>query len=193
MRATCGSSSSRPGPAGLGLQAFNAFGPTVALASGQAAVFFRAAIMSKDGDWVVRESAAACHRVLSVLESRGARYRPASPVDVHWLSGGWSSHFEFFDERRRRIRCDFVCRPRVSAATIEGLFVLALTAEADDLQQRDHRRVERITKAAARYLDACRAMRVEDLPLREAHTRLCEAAEHYLPARPLEDTDADAE
>ena len=104
MRATCGSSSSRPGPAGLGLRpsncrsytrsrveniyfeltkAFNAFGPTVALASGQAAVFFRAAIMSKDGDWVVRESAAACDRGLSVLESRGARYRLASPLDVH--------------------------------------------------------------------------------------------------------------
>ena len=48
-------------------EAFNAHGPTAALASGQAVVFYRIAIMSKDGDWIIRESVDACDRVLSVL------------------------------------------------------------------------------------------------------------------------------
>jgi hypothetical protein len=37
-------------------EAFNEAEPTAALASGQAVVFYRIAIMSKDGDWVIRES-----------------------------------------------------------------------------------------------------------------------------------------
>lgn len=40
-----------------------------------------------------------------------------------WLAGGWSSHFEFFDEKGRRVRCDFFSRPpRVSPAAIDRLF-----------------------------------------------------------------------
>lgn len=105
-------------------EAFNAHGPTVALASGQAVVFYRIAIMSKDGDWVIRETTQACERVLAELERRGAYYRPGAPLDVRWLAGGWSSHFEFFDERRRRVRCDFVSRPpRVDLAAVDALFV----------------------------------------------------------------------
>ena len=105
-------------------EAFNATAPTVALASGQAVVYYRVAIMSKDGDWIICETREACAMVLEELEARGARYRPAAPLDVRWLSGGWSSHFEFFDERRRRVRCDFVSRPpRMSQAAIAALFV----------------------------------------------------------------------
>jgi len=104
-------------------EAFNQDAPTVALASGQAVVFYRIAIMSKDGDWVIREAPDACERVLRELERRGARYRIGAPLDVRWLKGGWSSHFEFFDERRRRVRCDFVSRPpRVSPASLAALF-----------------------------------------------------------------------
>ena len=102
---------------------FNAVGPTVLLASGQAVVYHRIAIMSKDGDWVVRETTDACRRVLEVLGRKGARYRPSAPLDARWLAGGWSSHFEFFDERQRRIRCDFFSRPpRLAGAVIDGLF-----------------------------------------------------------------------
>jgi hypothetical protein len=105
-------------------EAFNATGPTVALASGQAVVYYRIAIMSKDGDWIIRETREACAIVFDELEARGARYRPAAPLDVRWLAGGWSSHFEFFDARQRRVRCDFVSRPpRVSQAAIDALFV----------------------------------------------------------------------
>lgn len=102
---------------------FNAGASVAALGSGQAVVFYRVSMMSKDGDWVLREVADACRQVLSVLERHGARYRPGAPLDVRWLAGGWSSHFEFFDRDRRRIRCDFVSRPpRVPPAELEALF-----------------------------------------------------------------------
>lgn len=105
---------------------FNDRGPIVALASGQAVVYYRIAIMSKDGDWVIRETAEACARVLDVLTERGASYRPGAPLDPRWLAGGWSSHFEYADERGRRVRCDFFSRPpRVSATAIGRLFAAA--------------------------------------------------------------------
>ncbi len=104
-------------------EAFNRTTPTVVLASGQAVVYHRVAIMSKDGDWIIRETPDACDRVLDELEARGARYRPAAPLDVQWLAGGWSSHFEFSDARQRRVRCDFVSRPpRVAASVVNMLF-----------------------------------------------------------------------
>jgi hypothetical protein len=104
--------------------AFNATEPTVALSSGQAVVYYRVAIMSKDGDWIIRETREACATVLGELDVRGARYRSAAPLDTRWLAGGWSSHFEFFDARQRRVRCDFVSRPpRVPRADVNALFV----------------------------------------------------------------------
>jgi hypothetical protein len=104
-------------------EAFNAKEPVVALASGQAVVFYRVAIMSKDGDWVIRETAEACATVVQELDGRGAHYRPGAPLDVRWLSGGWSSHFEFPDDRQRRVRCDFLSRPpRVSRAAVDRIF-----------------------------------------------------------------------
>lgn len=102
---------------------FNQLGPAAALSSGQAVVYYRLAIMSKDGDWVVRETDAVCTHVRSVLSGYGARHRPSAPLDARWLSGGWSSHFEFFDPKHRRIRCDFVSRPpRVTAEALTAMF-----------------------------------------------------------------------
>lgn len=101
----------------------NRHGRIAVLGSGQAVVWHHLAIMSKDGDWILRESEEACARVLTVLRERGARYRPGAPLDVRWLAGGWSSHFEFFDERRRRVRCDFFTRPpRLGEDDVEALF-----------------------------------------------------------------------
>ena len=101
----------------------NGEGEIVVLASGQAVVFYRISIMSKDGDWILRETPEACRKALAVLERHGARYRPGAPLDVRWLAGGWSSHFEFPDAERRRIRCDFVTRPpRMEAGEISRLF-----------------------------------------------------------------------
>lgn len=70
----------------------------------------RLAIMSKDGDWILREDVEALNHVLSVLAEYDARYRFGAPLDARWLAGGWSSHFEF-EHDRLRIRTDFVTRP----------------------------------------------------------------------------------
>lgn len=105
---------------------FNSDGLIALLASGQAVVFYRIAIMSKDGDWVLRETEGTCRHVRSVLAARAARYRPGAPLHPRWLAGGWSSHFEFLDEKKRRVRCDFVSRPpRIPTADLEAMFAHA--------------------------------------------------------------------
>jgi hypothetical protein len=110
-------------------EAFNAKERLVALASGQAVVYYRVAIMSKDGDWVIRETPQACATVLQELDGRGAHYRPGAPLDVRWLKGGWSSHFEFPDDRQRRVRCDFLSRPpRVSRSAVDRIFAYTGTS-----------------------------------------------------------------
>jgi len=104
-------------------QELNAEGPIVALASGQAVVYYQVTMMSKDGDWIIQETPDACRRALDVLARHGARYRSGAPLDIRWLAGGWSSHFEFFDPQGRRIRCDFLSRPpRVSPDEVKALF-----------------------------------------------------------------------
>ena len=80
------------------------------ICSGQAVVLHRLAIMSKDGDWILREDEETLWHILSVLESRGAVYRFGAPLDLRWLRGGWSSHFEFRHEGIR-VRTDFFTRP----------------------------------------------------------------------------------
>ncbi len=110
---------------------FNAEGIVAVLASGQAVVYYRISLMSKDGDWILRETPEACQRVLAVLERHGARYRLGAPLDVRWLAGGWSSHFELTDPEGRRIRCDFVTRPpRVAPEELPGLFEAERRMEA---------------------------------------------------------------
>jgi hypothetical protein len=76
------------------------------LSSGQAVVVHRLAIMSKDGDWILREDAEAVDHVLGVLSRLGSRYRFGAPLDLRWLAGGWSAHFE---HRRNGLR--LVTRP----------------------------------------------------------------------------------
>ena len=61
------------------------------LSSGQAVVLHKLAIMSKDGDWVIREDADATGHILAVLASHGATYRFGAPLDERWLRGGWSA------------------------------------------------------------------------------------------------------
>jgi hypothetical protein len=80
------------------------------LSSGQAVVVHRLAVMSKDGDWILREDTEAMDHVLDVLSQHGARYRFGAPLDLRWLAGGWSAHLEFRQEALR-IRTDFVTRP----------------------------------------------------------------------------------
>jgi hypothetical protein len=94
---------------------FNAGGFRAVIASGQAAVLHRLAIASKDGDWILREDPESLAHVLGVLSRHGARYRFGAPLDVRWMSGGWSAHLEF-RHGPLRVRTDFFTRPpRVSA------------------------------------------------------------------------------
>ena len=90
--------------------AFNKGRIRAVLSSGQAVVFYRLALMSKDGDWILREDQEAIDFVLNVLASRKAVYRFGAPMDLRWLRHGWSSHLEFRREGLR-LRTDFVTRP----------------------------------------------------------------------------------
>ena len=102
---------------------FNAGRVRAVISSGQAVVLHRLAIMSKDGDWILREDDEATSHVLAVLDHHRARYRFGAPLDVRWLEGGLSSHFEFVDQGIRA-RADFVTRPpRIDPAQLEQLWV----------------------------------------------------------------------
>ena len=85
-------------------------GARVLLSSGQACVMYGIAAFSKDGDWIIEESAISCKAALSVLDRKGAEYRLGAPLDVKWLEKGWTSHFEFM-KGEMRMRVDFCSRP----------------------------------------------------------------------------------
>ncbi|HXV63522.1 MAG TPA: hypothetical protein VEK15_22665 [Vicinamibacteria bacterium] len=92
------------------------------ICSGQAVVLHRLAIMSKDGDWILREDDETLRHVLSVLEAHGARYRYGAPLEARWMRGGWSSHFEFREDGLR-VRADFFTRPpRISQADLTRIW-----------------------------------------------------------------------
>ena len=80
------------------------------ICSGQAVVLHGLAVMSKDGDWILRENEEDLDHVLAVLDRNGARYRFGAPLALPWMRMGWSSHFEFQSEDLR-IRTDFFTRP----------------------------------------------------------------------------------
>ena len=113
-------------------EAFNQGRRRALVSSGQAVVLHRLAIMSKDGDWILREDDEAAAHVLDVLARRGARYRFGAPLDLRWLAGGWSAHLEYWDSGLR-LRTDFLTRPpRLSAADRDRLWREA-DATGDDV------------------------------------------------------------
>lgn len=92
------------------------------ISSGQAAVLHHLAIMSKDGDWILKEDSETMDYVLKVLSKYGAKYRFGAPLDTRWMSNGWSSHFEFY-YKKLRIRTDFCTRPpRIPEPVLEKLW-----------------------------------------------------------------------
>jgi hypothetical protein len=91
-------------------QQFNSGRLRAIISSGQAVVLHHLAMMSKDGDWIIKEDNEAVRHILATLERYGTRYRFGAPLDPRWMGGGWSSHFEFMHERLR-VRTDFVSRP----------------------------------------------------------------------------------
>lgn len=103
-------------------QQFNEGKLRAILSSGQAVVLHRLAVMSKDGDWILREEDETLKHILEILSQYGARYRFGAPLDIRWLRGGWSSHFEF-SYHGLRIRTDFVMRPpRISPTALQTLW-----------------------------------------------------------------------
>ncbi len=91
------------------------------ICSGQAVVLHKLAIMSKDGDWIVREDQEALDHVIQVLSAHNASYRFGAPLDVRWMAGGWSAHFEF--QSQFRVRTDFFTRPpRLSQETLARIW-----------------------------------------------------------------------
>ena len=101
---------------------FNAGELRAILSFGQAAVLHRLAIMSKDGDWILRETAETMEHILKILSKYKAHYRFGAPLDIRWMSGGWSSHFEFL-HGEMRVRTDFVTRPpRISQVELRNLW-----------------------------------------------------------------------
>ncbi|MEW6094961.1 MAG: hypothetical protein AB1567_00330 [bacterium] len=91
------------------------------ISSGQAVVLHRLAIMSKDGDWILKEDTETIKHILIVLSQYKAHYRFGAPLDVRWMCGGWSSHFEFY-HKGLRIRTDFLTRPpRISQERLRRL------------------------------------------------------------------------
>ncbi len=122
---------------------FNAGALRAILSSGQAVALHRLAIMSKDGDWILREDEATMQHVLHVLEKREARYRFGAPLDLRWMSGGWSAHLEFAHQQLR-IRTDFVTRPpRLSIADLEALWQ---ESEGKEVPYVDARRLAELKK-----------------------------------------------
>jgi hypothetical protein len=98
---------------------FNAGRVRAMVCSGQAVVLYRLAIMSKDGDWILREDGETTRHVLQILSRYGTRYRFGAPLDIRWLKGGWSSHLQFQHEGLR-VRTDFFTRPpRLTPADLE--------------------------------------------------------------------------
>lgn len=122
---------------------FNAGALRAILSSGQAVVLHRLAVMSKDGDWILREEETALDHILGALERRRARYRFGAPLDVRWMRGGWSSHFEFRQEPLR-IRADFVTRPPRLAP--DDLAALWLEQAASTIPVVDPRRLAELKK-----------------------------------------------
>lgn len=115
---------------------FNANGLAAALSSGQAVVLYKLAIMSKDGDWIVKEDQNCIDNILKVLSKRSAKFRFGAPMDLRWLKCGWSCHFEF-NSNNFRVRTDFVSRPpRIDQAELTKLW--------SDLQNSDLPVVDKI-------------------------------------------------
>jgi hypothetical protein len=103
-------------------RAFNQGKVRTVICSGQAAVMHRLTIMSKDGDWIVREDEESLNHIMEVLSSFQARYRFGAPFDIRWMKGGWSSHFEFRSVEMR-VRTDFFTRPpRISPVELKRLW-----------------------------------------------------------------------
>lgn len=189
--------------------AFNAGSLRAVVSSGQAVVLHRLSLSSKDGDWILRETPEALAHVLGVLSGRGAAYRFGAPLDVRWLRGGWSAHFEHMRDGLR-LRTDFVTRPpRLSRDALAAMWRTAahrdppvvdpwhLIALKQTGRERDYAvigELARLLRDPEQQLLASRSA-ADLLELVRAHRPLAERlrARRPLLHRALEDSAADLE
>lgn len=143
-------------------RAFNASGTMAILSSGQACVMYRLAFVSKEGDWILRETDEACRAVLTVLAGHGARYRLGAPLSPRWLSGGWSAHCEYQDGPWR-IRTDFVSRPpRIEPEGMVAMWRNAETHAVPIISPQDLIRIKRTMREKDYPIIGALAQRFED-------------------------------
>ena len=141
------------------------------VASGQAVVLHRLAIMSKDGDWLLRDDAETLGHVIATLARHGARYRYGAPLDLRWLAHGWSSHLEF-QEGGLRLRCDFVTRPpRVSPGDLRALWEAPVQKEAPVVGLALLAELKRTNREKDYAVIGELARRMEDPRLQALHSR----------------------
>lgn len=118
-------------------RAFNRGKIRAVICSGQAVVLHRLALMSKDGDWIVREDEESLHYIIGVLADFQARYRFGAPLDIRWMKGGWSSHFDF-RINSIRVRTDFFTRPpRISLSGLKRLWKEQASSDLPFVNLRD--------------------------------------------------------
>jgi hypothetical protein len=142
---------------------FNAHRVRAILAGGQAVVLHRLALMSTDGDWILREDTGTMKDVLSVLGEYGARYRFGAPLDVRWLAGGWSAHLEF-QWQGLRVRTDFVTRPpRLDQESLQRIWREAEGREVPFLGARDLAEMKRTNREKDYVVIGELARRMPDL------------------------------
>ncbi|OGV63230.1 MAG: hypothetical protein A3K19_13090 [Lentisphaerae bacterium RIFOXYB12_FULL_65_16] len=175
---------------------FNAGRVRAVVCSGQAAVLHRVAIMSKDGDWILREDEEALSHVLGVLTKHGARYRFGAPLDRRWLAGGWSAHFEFH-AGPLRVRTDFFTRPpRLTPADLERLWagaeqadipvvgLVELAEQKKTNREKDYAVIGELSRRMTDPRDQLRYSR-SARDLIELSRRYPDLVQALLPARPL--------
>ena len=169
------------------------------LAGGQAVVLHRLAMMSKDGDWILREDEETLAHVLSALAACGAHYRFGAPLDLRWLRAGWSSHLEYADAGLR-VRTDFVTRPpRLDAEQLARLWQKAGGSELPfvdartlvDLKKTNREKDYAVIGELARHLSGvedqllCSRSAREILALAKAHPSVVDALQVQRPVLQL--------
>ncbi len=140
------------------------------LSSGQAVVMHRLAVMSKDGDWILREDDEALEHILAVLDDRGAR-------DLIRLAEAHRELIEKLAEQR-----PLLLRVADGREALER----ALDAERRALIRRNEERLATYKSAMQAWAEIWPevAAEIADHPLRQAHARIVARAEGILPRVP---------
>lgn len=189
---------------------FNADGVVAVLSSGQAVVYYRLAIMSKDGEWIVREDAAACARVtdaavaslfsrdwsrelpvldlpslIATKQTQRAKDYPIVGALSRLLPPGEELEFTTDPDRVIELAARHGAGSRRPAVLVAGqgrdAVVVALAREIDQRQQLDRQRLLRHQVVGTDYMREFLQLGLGSMPLPAAHERVVALAERLLP------------